>query len=107
MSIEHTLGHAQTRARAHTHTHTTRTHVEHAYTFPCTNARHMQAQANHSHMCAFRSELRAIFVKKDGAYVADQAVEEMLADLDEDESDTIDPAEFWREMEGAADMQLS
>ena len=76
-----------------------------------TNAHHRQTQTRvnfaNTHIRAVRSELRATFAKKDGAYVADQAVEEMLADLDEDESDSIDPAEFWREKEGAMDMKLS
>lgn len=76
-----------------------------------TNAFHRQTQirvnCRNTHIRTVRSELRAMFAKKDGAYVADQAVEEMLADLDEDESDSIDPAEFWREKEGAVDMKLS
>jgi len=54
-----------------------------------------------------RHELRSMFVKKDGAHVADAAVEEMLAELDADESDTIDNSEFWREIAGAREMRLS
>jgi len=34
-------------------------------------------------------------------------VEEMLADLDQDESGTIDNTEFWRQIDGAMDMKLS
>ena len=48
-----------------------------------------------------------MFAKKDGAYVADHAVDEMLAELDEDESETIEPFEFWREIDGARDMKLA
>ena len=48
-----------------------------------------------------------MFTKKDGAYAADGAVDEMLEELDADESETIDKEEFWREIDGAKDMGLS
>lgn len=106
-------------ARVHTKSHAgnehacnrTCTHAECINSYARTNAhtRQIQTQINcmDTHVRAVRSELRAMFAKKDGAYVADQAVEEMLADLDEDESDSIVPAEFWRESAGAMDMKLS
>ena len=46
-------------------------------------------------------------VQRDGAHVAEGAVEEMLAELDEDEDETINLAEFWREIDGAKEMRLS
>ena len=50
---------------------------------------HAHARTNTVHTCAWA------------------AVEEMLADLDLDESDTIDNTEFWRQIDGAMEMNLS
>jgi Ca2+-binding EF-hand superfamily protein len=48
-----------------------------------------------------------MFAKRDGEYVAEGAVEEMLEELDQDDDGAIDLAEFWREIDGAREMGLS